>query len=1087
MKKINIILLIIITILFARAWVAHSADLVVYVRTDSTTGGTGTEDTNTGANRAFASLADMQANIASSYKDLTDGGGDTLTVYVSTGDGTLNSIGDPDAYDNAVWYDDAGAKAYFGGFFDAASNEGIRSIGFNVQEIIGGGGAFTPDSRAEIWTLDVSNNLDVLLGTSATLSDVVVGWNDYTFSTAVQVASGTEYAYVFRRVDGQVSSTNYPNVLYATADDTFSITGETMDYGRWTVGGTLVSSGSGGPDNLRARIGLKDSTAVNLTGWTTSATNDLRIVQHTNDRHSGTYDTSKYRMEQSDVVLITSNVDHITFDGLQLYLTGVSGWNYRGISFGGGTATDAVRTIKNSIFRGSDENNFQDYTFAIVYYANDSTTLSGTSYIYNNLIYDWDQTDQTNGGVELWDCDTSNPITVYIYNNTFYDNEHGILLGSTFAGSCTVVASNNLMRATNGNEFYYYTAMTDFDSASDYNSASDSSGNYQAIDLNATKTSGSPWDSSGDADSDYFNNAASNDYRPAYGDLHLNVGADLSGTFTDDAVATTRPQMFDWDLGFYEYTYGTTTVTVDTDGVSGDYSTLSAAMSGESATTGNLIIKVQASTSVADSTTSQFAVPTMACDYLVIEAASTDRHSGIWDSSIYRLVIDVATQVVKWLWEDNKWGCPVKIDGLQVSLDGASYNGWYLVDNSNDDPETMTLENMIVRATDTMNYALFGGSSSAGHADRNVTVRNSVFYGASGNGGDTGTGTHIYGGTGTFTLENVTIFGYGTGGNGVMARHANVEAINVVARNNASGYGFYEHTTGSGGFTASSDYNSAEDSSATTYNATKTSGSPWNSGSDADSDFFLDAASDDFRPGSGDIHIDVGYDLSARFTDDAVGTTRGTYTEVGTDNFNRTNADPLDGDWVTLDFIADDLELVSNRVLSSSSQASGAYYSGGTPGANQYTQATLTDGNNRFGLATRITDSATGDLYIFQLTASTTATFYKLVSGSWTQIGSTINGTFSTSDVFRFEVEGTGSTTTLRAYQNGTLIATEREATGPHGSGYCGLYSHASTQAGFDDFSCGTLKLWTLGFYEYVAAGGAPTDIKIQGGAFEWR
>ncbi|MEE8599345.1 MAG: hypothetical protein V3S69_07580, partial [Dehalococcoidales bacterium] len=219
-------------------------------------------------------------------------------------------------------------------------------------------------------------------------------------------------------------------------------------------------------------------------------------------------------------------------------------------------------------------------------------------------------------------------------------------------------------------------------------------------------------------------------------------------------------------------------------------------------------------------------------------------------------------------------GCAVIVDGLQIELAGASYNGIYLSDTTTSNPETILFENLILRATVTINYAMIGGSSSQGHADRSFTLRNSVVYGASGNGGDTSTGTHVYAGLGNFTLHNVTIYGTGTGGNGVMNRHAYTTAINVIARGNASGYAFHQHTTGSGEYNAATDYNSGEDASATDINSTKTSGSPWNSSADADSDYFLDASSSDFRIGAGDLQLDVGYDLSGTFDYDAIGTSR---------------------------------------------------------------------------------------------------------------------------------------------------------------------------------------------------------------------
>lgn len=962
--------------------------------------------------------------------------------------------------------------AIAGNSITPSADRTVKNISCWVDSIQGSPADFV----AEVWTMDGADDLVTKLVTSDA-ETMVTGKNTFTFTTPIDISSGTKYALVICHADYSYNGSNNADLDYADAAGNWD-TGEEARAHTW-VGSTKAEANDWATEwKMEFGTHLPDTAlGVDLAGWTTTSANTLTIQQASGDRHNGVWRNDVYRVYGNNTLgLIDSqSPDHITFDGLQVHMYTVLGGNRQGIKFSGGTSTGAMRIVENCIFRGANEAGSDNYNFGLVFYAADTTTLAGTFHIRNNLFYDWDETSTPAGAIELWDCDSVNTPTVYVHNNTAYNCDSFITLGSDFAGAGTVICFNNLTRNC-VTEYDYVSSMSEFDSSSDYNSG-DISATTKAIDLNATKTAGSPWITSGDADSDYFLSAAADDFRPGYGDLHIDVGSDLSATFTSDALGSNRPNASGWDLGYIEYIWPSATIAVDTDG-GGDYTTLYAAMTAQSGAQGFLTIECAGSAD--DTYTSQFKVPVMACTALTICAASSDRHSGILDSDNYLLVLGATTQVTKWLWEDNDVGCPVTIEGLQMRVQGGAYNAIYLEDTTSSNPETMVFDSCIIEVTNNLNYAVLGGSSSQGSSARDFTVKNCLIYGAAGNGGDTNTGTHIYGGKGLFKVYNNTIYGKSTGGNGIMARHASVTAVNNIFRNNADGYGMHEHSTGSGSFaSAYCDHNSTEDGTAISFNLTKTTGSPWNSSGDADSDFFLSAAGDDYRPGNGDLHIDKGLALDALFTNDCVGTSRGTgRTLVGSDNFNRTDSDPLDGDWSTLAFVGDDLLLTGNKVLSPNTQAAGAYFSGGTPNDDQYTQATLVQGNNRFGLVARCTDSANGDFYLFQLIDSTDANFYSLTDGSWSQKGSDMTDDWNSGDVFRFEVNGTGSATTLRAYKNNMLIGAVVDADGDHTSGYAGLYSHASTVAGFDDFECGNYaQVWTLGFFEFVA--GAPTKISI--------
>ena len=274
----------------------------------------------------------------------------------------------------------------------------------------------------------------------------------------------------------------------------------------------------------RASGGAADTAIVDFTGWTTSPTNNLTIRQADSDRHGGIWDDTKYRLgppgSNPFAPQLALSSDNIRVDGLQ-----VTCYN--------ATFRDAITvgaddcTLENLIIKGGG-----DRVHAIELLSGISGT--GTVTIRNCLIYDWSGT--IGGGIIE---SMTAGATGIVDNCTFYNTLTGM---SSFGGQLTV--TNNLVRnSTTG-------FNGSFNAASDFNSADDAT----ATTLNATKTSGSPWNSSGDADSDYFLDAGAGDFRSGAGDLHIDVGDDLSASFTYDAVGTTRPTGADtWDLGFFEY------------------------------------------------------------------------------------------------------------------------------------------------------------------------------------------------------------------------------------------------------------------------------------------------------------------------------------------------------------------------------------------------------------------------------------------------------------------------------------------------------------------------------------------------------
>ena len=105
-----------------------------------------------------------------------------------------------------------------------------------------------------------------------------------------------------------------------------------------------------------------------------------------------------------------------------------------------------------------------------------------------------------------------------------------------------------------------------------------------------------------------------------------------------------------------------TTLTVDTDGVSGTYSSLSAAIAALPATfDDDFTIECSASTGVADTT--GVTLPATGSYELIVKPASGQEHNGVWNTSIYRL--ETADERALGMVSVQATGTHI-IDGLQI-------------------------------------------------------------------------------------------------------------------------------------------------------------------------------------------------------------------------------------------------------------------------------------------------------------------------------------------------------------------------------------------------------------------------------------
>jgi len=330
-----------------------------------------------------------------------------------------------------------------------------------------------------------------------------------------------------------------------------------------------------------------------VTGWTTSEGFYIKIWADPTDnyRHSGVYDNSKFRVEETDSDIFNLHEDYIVVDGIQFTETcTVDFYNMFSISL---QNTDNVITIKNCILKGVYSGTGAGYGI----YINDGGS-NAVVHGYNNIIYGFINGATTLGGIRAYDCSTS-----YFYNNTIFNCYRGF-----YGGSGNPFLKNNLlngitndgfngtfstMSAYNVADLYMSdlafgvvaasgvtTGVSDLkfsDSGSDFSSIQvnsvikDSGGNHvyvTAVDSSTTLSVSENHFSLGEAYTIYanmfgtvtFNDAVKKDFRLSVRDtVAKDKGTDLSSdiylAFDDDILGVIRPVNNIWDVGAHEYQY----------------------------------------------------------------------------------------------------------------------------------------------------------------------------------------------------------------------------------------------------------------------------------------------------------------------------------------------------------------------------------------------------------------------------------------------------------------------------------------------------------------------------------------------------
>ena len=207
------------------------------------------------------------------------------------------------------------------------------------------------------------------------------------------------------------------------------------------------------------------------------------------------------------------------------------------------------------------------------------------------------------------------------------------------------------------------------------------------------------------------------------------------------------------------------------------------------------------------------------------------------------------------------------------------------------------------------------------------------------------------------------------------------------------------------------------------------------------------------------------------------------------DDFNRSNSGTLGANWIS---VFSDLSISSNRAAGSSSSDNDDYYNAASygPDVEAYTTITTLPGNNNYVQLWARLDVTNTNLYLLeyeQLSGTDAVRFYRVDGGSSiVQIGSTINQNFSAGDLLGLRIVGSALTAWYKPTGGSwTLLGSVMDGTYDN-AGYIGLGIYGTTGR-VDDFGGGNVTGMSLApqndsSIKLVSYNPAPAFVPLQQG-----
>lgn len=416
----------------------------------------GNYDTLITGSNTFGSFTLETPDASYNYSDLQFTAGTTTTVTSFTATGTasypinINSstnaahtLSDTTGTNTAAYCNLTNSTATGGATWDASneSTNGGNNTGWIIENspttefvavVDPGNGTGTDYTSLAVWensfgTIDLnSTNTKVFSGTATgTLSDSV---------TVYQCRSG-----VYQNVSATMVHDTATQALVKNITAWASFSANDVWYTNNTCNSANYYTISNTGDSpivvakCRATNGTADTSAVNVSGWTTSATNYIKIWTDPSEnyRHQGKWDDTKYRLDTAGYIKLYITANYVRIDGLQIKDNYTEANN---------SASLATNITGNSAIYISNNILWGNATQPVGYWGILLTGHTGsTNYVWNNIIYGYN----FNGygtGIFIGGWNTTNEAS-YVYNNTIHGCINGIY---TEDNNSEVTVKNNL-------------------------------------------------------------------------------------------------------------------------------------------------------------------------------------------------------------------------------------------------------------------------------------------------------------------------------------------------------------------------------------------------------------------------------------------------------------------------------------------------------------------------------------------------------------------------------------------------------------------------------------------------------------------
>ncbi len=253
-----------------------------------------------------------------------------------------------------------------------------------------------------------------------------------------------------------------------------------------------------------------DTTAVDITGWTTGAATYILIESA--DDHAGKWDATKYRLEVANATVLTVREDYVRFSGLQIGKSSSNGNDQYLMRFVDAGTSDT--RVGYCILKQAGNNSYTETAI----HATDATLK-----VYNTVIYNVSTIASTS----------------YCLRNAG---------GTTYLWNCTLSGGHRPTARISGTVEVRMTIGT--------GANNDPSGTYSNSDYNATDTTNA-WGGGNDITGATFTfiNAGSGDFHLHADDVSGAKDGGItdpsSGLYDDDIDQVTR--VGTWDIGADEY------------------------------------------------------------------------------------------------------------------------------------------------------------------------------------------------------------------------------------------------------------------------------------------------------------------------------------------------------------------------------------------------------------------------------------------------------------------------------------------------------------------------------------------------------